>query len=74
VPLAMTGARAIGMMMMTDAGVPDHKIVAVATGDPGVPITFSGCGFFRDYQQRERKVVDGEEICPAKAALRRKTC
>jgi inorganic pyrophosphatase len=71
--------RAIGMMIMTDAGVLDHKIVAVATGDP----EFNGYReaseipshyllmlrrFFQDYKQLENKVVDVEEIRPAKDA------
>jgi inorganic pyrophosphatase len=64
---------------MTDAGVLDRKIVAVATGDP----EFNGYHeaseipshyllmlrrFFQDYKQLEKKVVDVEEIRPAKDA------
>src|SRR5215472_14197716 len=34
VPLAVMHARVVGLMTMTDAGTMDHKIIAVATGDP----------------------------------------
>jgi inorganic pyrophosphatase len=34
VPLALINARAVGMMTMIDVGMLDHKIIAVATGDP----------------------------------------
>lgn len=78
-PLVVINARAIGMMIMTDAGVLDHKIIAVATGDP----EFNGYHeaseipahyllmlrrFFQDYKQLEKKIVDVEDICPAKDA------
>jgi inorganic pyrophosphatase len=33
-PLTLMPARAIGLMTMMDAGKKDHKIIAVATGDP----------------------------------------
>src|SRR5579872_5479986 len=34
VPLTMIYARTIGLMTMIDSGKQDHKILAVATGDP----------------------------------------
>src|SRR6202158_3621396 len=33
-PLTIIHARTIGMMTMIDAGEEDHKVIAVATGDP----------------------------------------
>ena len=36
VPLTLIHARTIGLMTMLDAGKKDHKIIAVATEDPGV--------------------------------------
>src|SRR5438309_2712478 len=33
-PLTLINARTIGLMTMIDAGKKDHKIIAVATGDP----------------------------------------
>src|ERR1700676_2058416 len=33
-PLAILEARTIGLMTMVDSGVKDHKIIAIATGDP----------------------------------------
>src|SRR5581483_8159070 len=33
-PLTLIHARAIGLMTMIDTGKKDHKIIAVATGDP----------------------------------------
>lgn len=79
VPLALINARAVGMMTMIDVGMMDHKIIAVATGDP----EFNGYReanqipahyllmlrrFFLDYKQLERKSVEVEEIGPAKTA------
>ncbi len=79
VPLAIMNARVIGLMTMTDAGVLDHKIISVATGDP----EFNGYQeaneipahyrlmlrrFFQDYKQLEHKAVEVEEISPASSA------
>lgn len=79
VPLAIMWARAVGLMTMIDAGVLDHKIIAVATGDP----EFNGYKeaneipahyrlmlrrFFQDYKQLEHKTVEVEEISPARNA------
>src|SRR5277367_3588230 len=33
-PLTIMHARTIGLMTMIDSGVKDHKIIAIATGDP----------------------------------------
>src|ERR1700738_1322371 len=33
-PMTLVTARAIGLMTMLDGGKPDHKILAVAVGDP----------------------------------------
>jgi inorganic pyrophosphatase len=76
VPLAIMQARAVGLMTMTDAGVLDHKIVAVAMGDPEfnsykeaseIPAHYRLMlrRFFQDYKQLEHKAVEVEEIGPA---------
>lgn len=79
VPLALIHARAVGVMSMIDAGALDHKIIAVATGDP----EFNGYTeaaeipshyllmlrrFFQDYKTLENKAVEVEEIRPAEIA------
>ena len=76
VPLALIEARAIGVMTMMDADVPDSKIIAVAMGDPQFN-TFQEANqlpahqsrlvrrFFQDYKQLENKVVKVGEIHPA---------
>jgi inorganic pyrophosphatase len=79
VPLALIHARAVGLMTMVDSGTLDHKVIAVATGDP----EFNGYKeakqipshyllmlrrFFQDYKQLERKAVEVEEIGPANSA------
>ncbi|MGP0074028.1 MAG: inorganic diphosphatase [Bryobacteraceae bacterium] len=78
-PLTIIAARAIGLMTMMDAGKTDHKIIAVAIGDP----QFNGYReaselpqhrllvlrrFFQDYKQLERKAVAVDEIMPANRA------
>ena len=80
-PLTILPARAIGLMTMMDAGKRDHKIIAIATGDP----EFNGYlhasdlprhrllvlrRFFQDYKQLENRLVEVEEITPVKKALR----
>lgn len=79
VPLSIMHARAVGLMTMTDAGILDHKVIAVATGDP----EFNGYKearqipahyllmlrrFFQDYKQLEHKAVEVEEIDSAASA------
>jgi inorganic pyrophosphatase len=79
-PLALIGARAIGLMTMTDSGVKDEKVIAVATNDPEF-CEFTEARdlpshrllvlkrFFSDYKQLEGKEVDVEDIRPAYAAV-----
>ena len=78
-PMTLVTARAIGLMTMIDSGKPDHKILAVAVGDPEFN---SFCEarelpshrlmmlrrFFQDYKQLEGKSVEVEEIQPAETA------
>ena len=79
-PLTIIHARAIGLMTMIDSGKHDHKIIAVATGDP----EFSSYNeasempphrslmlrrFFQDYKQLEGKEVEVNEIEPAAKAF-----
>ena len=80
VPLAIVQARAIGLMTMIDQGKKDHKIIAVATGDPEFDSYREAADmpphrllilrrFFQDYKQLEGKTVEVDEIESAKAAL-----
>jgi inorganic pyrophosphatase len=79
-PMTLVLARAIGLMTMVDTGKKDHKILAVAVGDP----EFDGYQdahelprhrltmlrrFFQDYKQLEGKAVEVEEIQPVESAL-----
>lgn len=79
VPLAIMPARTIGLMTMVDAGVKDHKIIAVATNDPEFNAYHQARElpqhrllmvrrFFQDYKQLEGKVVEVDEIEPAEKA------
>jgi inorganic pyrophosphatase len=80
-PLTLIPSRAIGLMAMTDSGVHDDKVIAIATGDP----EFSAYAevkdlpqhrlrvlerFFSDYKELEGKKVKVEGIQPASAAVK----
>lgn len=79
VPLAIMHGRAVGLMTMMDSGVLDHKIIAVATGDPEFN-SYKEAGeipahyrlmlrrFFQDYKQLEHKTVEVDEIAAAATA------
>ena len=80
VPLTLMHARTIGLMTMIDAGKKDHKIIAVATEDPEFNSYREAAEmpshrlhmlrrFFQDYTQLEGKVVEVDEIQPAKVAF-----
>ena len=74
--MTLTQARAIGLMTMVDTGKRDHKIIAVATGDPEYSAYHEAEDtpphrllmvrrFFQDYKQLEGKAVEVDEIRPA---------
>jgi inorganic pyrophosphatase len=78
-PLTIVHARTIGLMTMVDTGKPDHKIIAVATGDPEFSVYHEAAEmpphkllmvrrFFQDYKQLEGKAVEVDKIQPAAAA------
>jgi len=79
-PMTLVTARAIGLMTMLDGGKPDHKILAVAVGDPEFN-SFREADelpthrlsmlrrFFQDYKQLEGKQVEVEEIQSAALAM-----
>ena len=79
VPLTLIHARTIGIITMIDQGEKDHKIIAVATDDPEFNSYREASEmpshrltmlrrFFQDYTQLEGKVVEVDEIQPAKEA------
>ena len=80
VPMTLVTARAIGLMTMIDSGKKDHKILAVAVGDP----EFNGFRearelpphrlnmlrrFLQDYKQLEGKTVEVDEFESAGQAM-----
>jgi inorganic pyrophosphatase len=79
-PLTLVSSRPIGLMTMIDNGRKDHKILAVAVGDPSYS-EIRECAelpahrlsmlrrFFQDYKQLEEKAVEVEEFQPAGTAL-----
>jgi inorganic pyrophosphatase len=79
-PLTLVRARAIGLMTMVDSGKRDHKVLAVALGDPDFEKYEEAAElpphrlrivqrFFQDYKQLEGKAVEVDEIQPADFAL-----
>jgi inorganic pyrophosphatase len=79
VPLTIMHARPIGLMTMIDQGKKDHKIIAVATGDPEFDSYREADEmpphrllmlrrFFLDYKQLEGKEVEVDEIRPRSEA------
>lgn len=79
VPLTIMYARAIGLMTMVDSGTKDHKVIAVATGDPEFSTYHEASElpqhrllmvrrFFQDYKQLEGKLVEVDQIEPAENA------
>jgi inorganic pyrophosphatase len=80
-PLCLVEANVIGNMQMIDTGVPDDKIIAVATKDPTVnyiktidelPPPFLAIlrNYFEQYKALENKQVAIDEFQPKEAAVK----
>ena len=80
-PLSIVKARIIGVMLMTDQGDPDEKLIAVATGDTSVnhyhnmedlPPMFGEevRQFFQEYKKLENKPVTVDEFKGQAEALK----
>lgn len=80
IPRTLVRAKAIGLMIMIDAGKPDHKILAVALDDPEY-CSFNNADelpahklamlkrFFLDYKILEGKDVEVEDMQSVDTAL-----
>lgn len=79
-PMTLVTARTIGLMTMVDTGKKDHKILAVAVGDPEFNSFHEAAElpahrlmmlrrFFQDYKYLEGKSVEVDEIQPAAMAM-----
>jgi inorganic pyrophosphatase len=79
-PMTLVAARAIGLMTMIDSGKRDHKILAVAVGDPEFN-SFQEAAelpahrlsmlrrFFQDYKTLEGKSVEVDEMQASSVAM-----
>ena len=79
-PMTLVTARAIGLMTMIDSGKRDHKILAVAVGDPEFNSFREAAElpphrlnmlrrFFQDYKQLEGKSVEVDDIQASELAM-----
>jgi len=79
-PLTIVAARAVGVMEMTDSGMADYKIIAVATADPEYNTYHEADElpphrlamvrrFFQDYKKLEKKTVAVEDIFHSEEAF-----
>src|ERR1700736_3903582 len=79
-PLTLVSARVIGLMTMVDSGKKDHKVLAVAVGDPEYDGFHEAAElpahrltmlrrFFQDYKTLEGKAVEVDDLQAAAAAL-----
>src|SRR5580692_1732327 len=79
-PMTLVTARAIGLMTMIDSGKRDHKILAVAVGDPEFNSFREAAElpphrlnmlrrFFQDYKQLEGKSVAVDDMQASAEAL-----